>query len=665
MQQVAASNKDLAAPGLFPGDTVTSDANGSGADFAKVMENQSAENGDPENSEPGYRGHGDFFDTPENKYKGDVSLEEGARKEATIGDGFSDQPVKPIPGDGKALAEQTEQDELHEEWISIIQKLNESEGADEEGVTPILPVDDQGTNILSASQGTNSEAQSDAQGEVLNDKYGLEEKPWHKQEVSLSDGAALNEDTLFQEETLNYETAIAQTAQWKEELKQKLLNSGQAFNTSQINAIEKDLSGLSDAEIQDLLNNDQAFKDMLSDMLNTEELNPHDVALLAALSGAQQSTESTPDTNQDINIDVLNESEVDVSSNDSNDENTQTEQESVPEELLTSASTSNENTQQATDDIKPQPQVTTNPTATESKAQEKLTNLEQVLTDLDSSVKTDEQKVATLESLTRRIESSELAQTPAGKSFIDTMKNATAEFKEQLQSGHEPGININKLVTDAVNAEAGKAESAALQGQVLGAAQNIADVAQTHLSLEPAARENLLSSVQNTLSGRENNLAQTEAGKTQQQNLQNQLLDKAVNINKPEAAQDLANKVQVMMNQKNMVAEFRLDPPDLGQMQVKISMQGDSASVSMVVQSQAAREALEHNEPRLKELLEQQGIELGQSSVQQESRGNKGAGDGSNYASGKGGDAIDELAAEAELDQVVNVNEPDGIDYFA
>ena len=120
-----------------------------------------------------------------------------------------------------------------------------------------------------------------------------------------------------------------------------------------------------------------------------------------------------------------------------------------------------------------------------------------------------------------------------------------------------------------------------------------------------------------------------------------------------------------MMNQKNMVADIRLDPPDLGQMQIKITMQGDSASVSMVVQSQAAREALEHSEPRLKELLEQQGIELGQSSVQQESRGNKGEGDGSNFASGKGAEAADELGADAENEQVVTVAEPEGIDYFA
>ena len=144
----------------------------------------------------------------------------------------------------------------------------------------------------------------------------------------------------------------------------------------------------------------------------------------------------------------------------------------------------------------------------------------------------------------------------------------------------------------------------------------------------------------------------------------NQILDKPINITKPEAATELANKVQVMVNQNRMIAEIRLDPPDLGQMQIKIAMQGDTATVNIVVQSQQARETLEHATPRLKELLEEQGIELGQSSVQQEGQDQQFA-NGSDGEGSSGGSESVQIEEETEVVSNVTINEPEGIDYFA
>lgn len=756
MQQVAASNKDLAAPGLFPGDTATSEIKESGVNFAKVMESHHSSSGDSSSNDQGYRGHGDFFDASGDGANRRVSLEEGAKKEAKIGDGFSDGFVSPdpesskvantehsasqepvLPADGKA---QDLENNAHEEWISIIQKLKDGEGSTPGTVTPTLPEDGQGQGIR-ATPIVNSDAiQSDIelkntdvlaqhllQGEGSQAAMPSDTLPSEifasSAEASPGDAEVISQE-LSSVELSGDDSVLVQTLSWKEELKLKLLNSGQPFNSQQMKAIEKDLSGMSDVEIQQLLDNDQALKQLLSDLMNVQEqeLDPQDIALLMALTGEGQAQDDLQESQQDslADMDALgNDGEItpafsvdgNGSSSDSEEQQeesdeshdtltaTLTEQvsaeseleidqqpelelqpELVSDRLQTPVSMGNESIGPVYDEIKGatnletdavikqsttidspvNPRVVNDSTATSDKG-----NLDKLLSELDSSVHSDKQKVANLESLTRRVESSELANTPAGKTFVETIKGATAEFKEQLKSGHEPGININKLVTEAVNAQTGNAEATALESQVRGAVQKMVDVAQTHLSLEPTTRENLVTSFQNSLSNRENNVAQVEAGKTQQQNFQNQIFDKAVNINKPEAAQELANKVQVMMNQKNMVADIRLDPPDLGQMQIKIALQGDSASVSMVVQSQAAREALEHNEPRLKELLEQQGIELGQSSVQQDSKGNKGESDGNNFASGKGSEAVDELAGDAEQGQVVTMNEPDGIDYFA
>lgn len=104
-------------------------------------------------------------------------------------------------------------------------------------------------------------------------------------------------------------------------------------------------------------------------------------------------------------------------------------------------------------------------------------------------------------------------------------------------------------------------------------------------------------------------------------------LKEQIQLSKPEAASQLNDSVKFMMNSSSQMAELRLDPPELGKMQIKISMNGDVASVSMVVQNQQAKEMLDQAVPKLKELLEEQGIQLGESHVsqQQQESGGKSA----------------------------------------
>jgi flagellar hook-length control protein FliK len=118
---------------------------------------------------------------------------------------------------------------------------------------------------------------------------------------------------------------------------------------------------------------------------------------------------------------------------------------------------------------------------------------------------------------------------------------------------------------------------------------------------------------------KESNVLHAEGTKLAQQSASN--FDKAVNIFKPEGQQQLAEKVRWMVSGRNPTAEIRLDPPDLGTMQIKVNLGGDTASVNFTVQSPQAKEALDQQLPKLREMLQEQGIELGQSSVQQDSRG--------------------------------------------
>jgi Flagellar hook-length control protein len=86
-------------------------------------------------------------------------------------------------------------------------------------------------------------------------------------------------------------------------------------------------------------------------------------------------------------------------------------------------------------------------------------------------------------------------------------------------------------------------------------------------------------------------------------------------------AQQLAERVSLMIGQKWHEAELELEPMGLGKMQIQLSVgQDQQASVQFVVQQQHSREAVEQTLPRLKEMLAQQGIQLTQSSVQQQSQ---------------------------------------------
>jgi len=91
----------------------------------------------------------------------------------------------------------------------------------------------------------------------------------------------------------------------------------------------------------------------------------------------------------------------------------------------------------------------------------------------------------------------------------------------------------------------------------------------------------------------------------------------AINIIKSDAAKMLQERVSALLNINNKEAEIRLDPPEMGSLQIRIRSDAEQAQINFVVQNQQAKEALEQSMPRLREMLAQQGIELGESSIQQ------------------------------------------------
>jgi flagellar hook-length control protein FliK len=80
-------------------------------------------------------------------------------------------------------------------------------------------------------------------------------------------------------------------------------------------------------------------------------------------------------------------------------------------------------------------------------------------------------------------------------------------------------------------------------------------------------------------------------------------------------AEEIGNRVMWMLGRAQSRAELILTPPHLGKVEVSIHLNGDQGTAQFLASSQSAREALEQAMPRLRELLAQAGISLGEASV--------------------------------------------------
>ena len=243
------------------------------------------------------------------------------------------------------------------------------------------------------------------------------------------------------------------------------------------------------------------------------------------------------------------------------------------------------------------------------------------------------------------------------------------EFQQQVQQGREPGIDLSTIVADAardaaVSADVVASMTARVDGQ---ASQFLNLMTQTQASAQHAIA-GLVNPTESVM--QENSQLRAEASKTQQQF---EGFDKAVNIHKSDGQQQLSEKIRWMVNARNTMAEIRLDPPELGSMQVRVNVAGDAASVSFVVQSQQAKDALADAMPKLRDMLSEQGIELGDAQVRKDNssgqeNGQQLAGN-SHQRQGAGdrgeNDGVDDTDGMRVIEQSISRADKGGIDFYA
>src|SRR5690606_16754205 len=93
-------------------------------------------------------------------------------------------------------------------------------------------------------------------------------------------------------------------------------------------------------------------------------------------------------------------------------------------------------------------------------------------------------------------------------------------------------------------------------------------------------------------------------------------------MGQPQWNDEFAQKIVWLTHQQHQVAELRLNPANLGPVEIMLSLTGDNgtqASAQFVSPHLTVREAIEAALPRLREMMAESGIQLGDVMVGAES----------------------------------------------
>jgi len=146
-------------------------------------------------------------------------------------------------------------------------------------------------------------------------------------------------------------------------------------------------------------------------------------------------------------------------------------------------------------------------------------------------------------------------------------------------------------------------------------------------------------------------------------------------------SEEVVNRVMYLSSANLKSAEIQLQPAELGRLDIKVNMSADQPTqISFISAHAGVRDALEGNMPRLRDMLQQQGLGQADVTVSDQTRGWAGQGQGtqqqqqqaqkgSNSGSSLGGDSQDDLsvaavseAAAASTSVVVGSS---AVDYYA
>ncbi|OQQ00081.1 flagellar hook-length control protein FliK [Vibrio campbellii] len=270
-----------------------------------------------------------------------------------------------------------------------------------------------------------------------------------------------------------------------------------------------------------------------------------------------------------------------------------------------------------------------------------------------------------------RVAASTVAAQQAHQLVTQDMKNTAAQASAQVavsSNADKAALSAmpEALVAANLNPAAQAASSAELSKKVMNAGLAAGALkGATNKQDKPDPQHGLAGQIQ-AAAGQQGVTAQQQARVDAAQQAQLPL-----QLTKELANDQVAEKVQMMMSKNLKNLDIRLDPPELGRMQIRMTMNNDLANVHFTVANPQARDLIEQTLPRLREMLAQQGMQLADSSVQQQSSGQQQSGYANAEQNGQGsqgrgfsGQSDENFDADTNLDLNV-VSKRDGISFYA
>ena len=138
-------------------------------------------------------------------------------------------------------------------------------------------------------------------------------------------------------------------------------------------------------------------------------------------------------------------------------------------------------------------------------------------------------------------------------------------------------------------------------------------------------------------------------------------------IYRKDFANAVKDKVMVMINQKIQQVDIQLDPPEMGNIHVRVNLQNEQAAVQFIVQNQQAKEALEQNMGKLRDMLAESGVDVGDANIEQrEANEQNNNAFGNQAGGGQQGDAADEMQSDNNGSPLNMFKASStGVDYYA
>lgn len=302
-----------------------------------------------------------------------------------------------------------------------------------------------------------------------------------------------------------------------------------------------------------------------------------------------------------------------------------------------------------------------------------MDQLAQLTKDEKSKIKSDIQLTTTMpftqtsegKNASVKVDSQVMAKFRLDQSTVNAEQNAKANVEVSAEADPELAVKQDILAEQSkmVNVEANKdANTKVLPKNNLDFSLNALNSSQIQ-STDRATLE-AYNKIEQHTAETINPLGSTEISQSQKTNTQ--LHQETISIFRKDFADAVKDKVMLIVSQKLQQFDITLDPPELGNMQVRVNLQGEQASVNFVVQNQQAKEALDQSMHKLRDMLAAQGVDVGDANVEQQSQqssNNEASDDNRQPRAINTADASD--AVEHSLSASIIDSSSQAVDYYA